>query len=88
MPSEAVDNGDTTKQLGGCPEGLVQRYFCIDDERCHAFSMVSSEARVLSRTPKRIRVMGKEVDGWIVELVVPATDGVVRVDPMQEQQKI
>ena len=74
--------------LGGRPEGRLQRYFCIDDEECHAFSMISAEAKVVRRIPKRIKVMGKEVEGWIVELIVPATDGTVRIDPMEEAGKI
>lgn len=76
-----------TAQLGGTPEGRIQRYFCIDDEECRAFSRVSKEARVLRRTPKQVRVMGKEVNGWIVEIMVPATDGVVRLYPMGEAEK-
>ncbi len=76
-----------TAQLGGTPEGRIQRYFCIDDEECRAFSRVSKEARVLRRIPKQVRVMGKEVNGWIVEIMVPATDGVVRLYPMGEAEK-
>ena len=88
MPDEQSRPEDEHAQLGGALEGRLQRYFCIDDEECQAFSMVSSEAKVLSRVPKRVRVMGEEVDGWIVELIVPATDGVVRVDPLEESGKI
>ncbi len=87
-----VESSDRPKQsraqLGGKPEGRIQRYFCVDDEKYHAFAMVSKDATVLRRMPKRIRVMGKDVDGWIVEVMVPATDGVVRVDPLESVNKI
>ncbi len=75
-------------QLGGRPEGRIQRYFCVDDEKYHAFARVSKDATVLRRMPKRIRVMGKDVDGWVVEVMIPATDGVVRVDPLEAANKI
>lgn len=71
-------------QLGGTPEGRVQRYFCVDDDECHAFARVSKDAKVLRKEPKEIQVLGKSVKGWIVELLVPATDGVVRTDPMNK----
>mgnify|MGYP001291411552 CR=1 FL=1 len=75
-------------QLGGQPEGRIQRYFCIDDEECQAFSMISKEARVLRRIPKQIRLGDTSIEGWIVELMVPATDGPVRLDPHKERDGI
>ena len=77
--------GRAASHLGGQPEGRIQRYFCIDDEECRAFSMISKEARVLRRIPKQIRLEDTTVDGWIVELMVPATDGPVRLDPLKER---
>ena len=74
-----------TKQiqtLGGTPEGRTQRYFCVDDDGCHAFERLSRDAQVISRESKSVIVDGKEVTGWIVEILVPATDGVVRFDPV------
>ena len=81
-----MEESDTkqTQTLGGTPEGRTQRYFCVDDEGCHAFERVSRDAQVLSREPKSILVDGEEVTGWIVEILVPATDGVVRLDPVVE----
>ena len=79
------ETDDTTTQLGGKAKWRVHKYFCVDDEGCHAFAKLSKEARILKRTAKQIQVMGKEVDGWIVEIEVPSTDGVVRVDPMAEK---
>ena len=73
-----------TPTLGGSPEGRAQRYFCVDDEGCHAFERLSRDAEVISREPKKVVVEGKEVSGWIVEIMVPATDGVVRFDPVAE----
>jgi len=75
-----------TPQLGGTPEGRIQRYFCVDDEECHAFARVSKEAKVLRKEPREIQVMGESVKGWIVELLVPATDGVVRMAPMSAKE--
>ncbi len=75
-------------QLGSAPEGRVQKYFCIDVEECRAFAKISEDAEVLRRISMRIRVIDEEVDGWIVELRVPATDGVVREDPMKSPGKI
>ena len=77
----------TASQLGGKPEGRVQQYFCIDDDQCRAFARVSKEAEVIRRVAKTIQVQGKEVKGWIVEVMVPATDGVVRVNPVSEAGK-
>lgn len=71
-----------TPTLGGTPEGRTQRYFCVDDDGCHAFERLSRDAQVLNRTPKTVSVNGKDVTGWIVEILVPATDGVVRLDPV------
>ena len=71
--------------LGGNPEGRIQRYFCVDDEHCHAFSHVSEEAALVKRTPKQVKVGGETVDGWIVEVMVPATDGVIRNDPLADR---
>ncbi len=78
---------ETTLELGTKAKWRINRYFCVDDEECHAFAKVSKEARILRRTAKRIKVMGKEVEGWIVEIEVPATDGVVRVDPLAERDR-
>jgi hypothetical protein len=87
MAEERNGQPGGTAQLGGTPEGRIQRYFCIDDEECRAFSRVSKEARVLRRIPKQVWVMGKEVNGWIVEIMVPATDGVVRFYPRAKAEK-
>lgn len=70
----------STPKLGKIPAARIQFYFCLDDEKCHAFSRVSKEAKVISRERKRIIALGKAVDGWVVELMVPATDGRVRED--------
>ena len=88
MAEPSEDQTQGSAQLGGKPEGRIQRYFCMDDEKYHAFARVSKDATVLRRIPKRIRVMGKDVDGWVVEVMVPATDGVVRVDPLEGADKI
>jgi hypothetical protein len=78
---------ESTIELGTRAKWRTNKYFCVDDEECHAFAKVSKEARILKRTAKRIQVMGKEVAGWIVEIEVPATDGVVRVDPLAERDR-
>ncbi len=88
MTGSSEDHTQSSSQLGGKPEGRIQRYFCMDDEKYHAFARVSKDATVLRRIPTRIRVMGKDVDGWVVEVTVPATDGVVRVDPLEGADKI
>jgi hypothetical protein len=69
-------------RLGGTPEGRVQRYFCVDDDNCRALERVSKDAKLLHKERREFNVMGNIVKGWIVELEVPATDGVVRTDPM------
>lgn len=68
--------------LGGIPEGRVQRYFCVDDGNCRALQRISKDAKLLHKEAREILVMGKKMKGWIVELEVPATDGVVRTDPV------
>ena len=87
MAKEAKEEAEIP-QLGKQPEGRIQRYFCIDDEKCQAFARVSKDTKVQKRTRKVISVMGKEVEGWIVEVLVPATDGTVRMDPLAEEGKI
>ena len=67
-------------RLGGMPEARIQRYFCVDDDQCRALSRVSEDAKILSKEAKEIVVRGEVVKGWVVELEVPATDGVVRMD--------
>ena len=67
-------------RLGGIPEARIQRYFCVDDDKCHALARVSEDAKVISKETREIIVRGEVVKGWIVELEVPATDGVVRMD--------
>lgn len=67
-------------RLGGMPEARIQRYFCVDDDNCRALARVSEDAEILSKKAKEIIVRGEVVKGWIVELEVPATDGVVRMD--------
>ncbi len=67
-------------RLGGMPEARIQRYFCVDDDSCRALALVSEDAKILSKEAKEIVVRGEAVNGWVVELEVPATDGVVRLD--------
>ncbi len=82
--STADSSQHKPKRLGGTPEGRVQRYFCVEDDNCHAFAKVSKEAKVLRKEPKEILVMGRSVKGWIIELLVPATDGIVRTDEVSK----
>ena len=77
-----------TPTLGGTPEGRTQRYFCIDDEGCHAFDRLSRDCEVINRVPKTVMVDGEEVSGWIVEVLVSATDGVVRFDPVADSEAV
>jgi hypothetical protein len=83
-----MDNIDSKQPptLGGTPEGRMQRYFCVDDDGCHAFERLSGDAQVVNREPKTVLVDGKEVSGWIIEILVSATDGVVRFDPVVETE--
>lgn len=67
-------------RLGGMPEARIQRYFCVDDDNCRALAHVSEDAKILSKEAKEIVVRGEIVNGWVVELEVPATDGVVRMN--------
>jgi hypothetical protein len=81
---ETEDTAGRRETLGGTPEPRVQRYFCVEDEACHGFARISHDAKVLKRTPKTVSVKGRDVAGWIVELEVPATDGIVRIDPLSD----
>lgn len=76
------ETGKKIDSLGGIPEGRVQRYFCVDDVDCRALDRISKDAKLLHKEPREIQVMGKVVKGWIIELEVPATDGVVRTIPI------
>ena len=58
MPEEPEDDQEVP-QLGGKPEGRIQRYFCIDDDKCQALSRVSKDTEVIKRTRKIVTVMGK-----------------------------
>jgi len=74
-------------KLGGQADERIHKYFCVDDEQCNAFAHVSKEARVVKRTPTTVEVPGGMVEGWIVEVSVPATDGTVRIDPLADTTK-
>ena len=76
--------GRVVARLGGQADERIHRYFCVDDEHCHAFAHVSKDARVVKRTPITINVPGGVAEGWIVEVSVPATDGTVRIDPLAD----
>ncbi len=78
------DDGRVVARLGGQADERIHWYFCVDDENCHAFAHVSKDVRVVKRTPVTVNVPGAAVDGWIVEVSVPATDGVVRIDPLAD----
>jgi|GEM_PF-2387191 hypothetical protein len=86
-PSPTPDPGDSIR-LGGVPKGKIQRYFCVDDEDYHALSMVSADARIIRRDPKQVMVLGRQVDGWLVELEVSPTDGVVRSYPDEKPMTV
>lgn len=71
-------------RLGGQADERIHRYFCVDDEQCHAFAHVSKDAKVVKRTPVTVKVPDGTVEGWILEVSVPATDGTVRIDPFAD----
>ncbi|GEM_PF-6956886 len=79
-----ADNDNVTR-LGGVEEGHTQRYFCINDPEKSELPRLSRETKVIQKTPKTICVKGKKVQGWIVEILTPSTDGVVRLDPQEER---
>jgi hypothetical protein len=79
-----ADNDGVTR-LGGVEEGHVQRYFCINEPEKAELPRLSREAKIIKKTPKTICVKGNEVQGWIVEILTPSTDGIVRIDPQEER---
>ena len=79
-----ANSGDVTR-LGGTEEGRVQRYFCVNDPEKSDLPRLSRDAKIVKKTPKTVQVHGKEVQGWIVEILAPGTDGVVRLDPQEEK---
>ncbi len=52
-------------------ETKTEVLFCTD---C---SFISNESVILEKKPKVINVYGKEIQGWVVKIAVPATDGLV-----------
>jgi hypothetical protein len=78
-----TDDGNVTR-LGNIEEGRIQRYFCVNDPDHSQLPRVSKDSRVIRKAPTTIRVQGREVKGWIVELLTPCTDGVVRLNPQEE----
>ena len=40
-------------RLGGMPEARIQRYFCVDDDKCRALSRVSEDAKILFKRSQR-----------------------------------
>lgn len=79
-----AEGGEVTR-LGGTEEGRIQRYFCVNDPEKSALPRLSRDAKIVRKTPKKVRVQGKEIQGWIVEILTPGTDGVVRLDPQEER---
>ena len=78
-----ADSGGVTR-LGNIEEGRVQKFFCINDPDQPGMSGTSGEVRIVKKTPRTIYVNGKEVKGWIVEMLTPSTDGIVRIDPNED----
>jgi len=52
-------------------EKKTEILFCTD---C---SFISDESVILEKEPKVINVYGKDIQGWVVKIAVPATDGLV-----------
>ena len=68
---------------GVTPEEQTERLFCIDDQgECVG---LSHQSQIVSKEKTTIKVQGKEVQGWIVTIRTPVTDGLVSsnsYDPM------
>lgn len=84
MSENVEKDGHVVARLGGQADERTHRYFCVDDEQCHAFAHVSRDAKVVKRTPMTAKIPDGTVKGWIVEVSVPATDGRVRIDPLAD----
>ena len=78
-----ADGGGVTR-LGNIEEGRIQKFFCISDPDQSNLSKASGEAKIVKKTPATISVHGKEVKGWVVELLTPSTDGILRIDPSED----
>ena len=78
-----MEEKSSVTKMGSMDEGYIQRIFCINDSE--SMIRVSKEAKIVEKTPKTIRVKDKEVEGWIVDILNPGTDGVVRFEPEGEQ---
>ena len=64
-------------------EEQTERLFCMDDHgECVG---LSHSSHIISKKKATIKVHGKDVQGWIVTIKIPTTDGLVRSnlrDPM------
>ena len=78
-----MEEKNSVTKMGTMDEGYIQRIFCINDSE--SMIRVSKETKIVGKKPKTIRVKGKEVVGWIVDILNPGTDGVVRFEPEEEQ---
>lgn len=76
-------DGSGVTRLGNIEAGRIQKFFCINDPERSDLPR-SGEGSILQKTPKTIHVQGREVKGWIVELLTPSTDGIVRIDPSED----
>ena len=68
------------------PEEQTERLFCIDDHgECVG---LSHQSQIVSKESTTIKVHGKEVQGWIVTIKTPATDGIVRLNPYDPMSQV
>jgi hypothetical protein len=64
----------------------TERLFCIDNHgECRG---LSQESQIVAKEKRAIKVRGKEVQGWIVTIKAPATDGLVRSNPLDPTSQI
>ena len=70
------DAGDSDRE----DEMRVQSYFYAGDHDDLTLKRLTGDAEVLCQTRKTIKVRGRWVEGWIVKLRIPATDGCVPFD--------
>ena len=68
------------------PAEQTERLFCLDEDgKCKG---LSHESQIVAKERTTIVVHGKEVQGWIVTIRTPATDGLVRSNPSDPTSQI
>ncbi len=71
------DNAEANENIR---DWKIHSYFCIDDKDDRTMAALRDDAVVLKKERKTVHIRGKKIEGWIIHLKIPATDGLITLD--------